>query len=257
MTSSGSVLAIRAMSEDSEGRSGTIARASDLAGFMASSRRSRRNPPLRVLASGPWHLKQCVDRMGRTSRRKSTGSPASDSAAKPMGADKVSPVARTRTRWRRMGIGEGWGVKPRQTMPGMRTGTSRALGLQPEGAGWVDGDCGKKRPVAFATGQGSRLQTRLRQTAGFLKTNQGRPTVIDQVRMEGRRPKRSPTKAGLEWDWSLASVSPHGAGDPSSNRLPMVMGCAWLTGTISDEEIYYAILLRCQLDFGLSGNTSV
>lgn len=61
----------------------------------------------------------------------------------------------------------------------------------------------KKRPVAFATGQGSRLQTRLRQTAGFLKTNQGRPTVTDQVRMEGRRPKRVTAQSRVWGRWVL------------------------------------------------------
>src|SRR6186997_2107107 len=38
----------------------------DLAGAMAPSRKSRRRPLLRDLSSGPWHLKQLCERMGRT-----------------------------------------------------------------------------------------------------------------------------------------------------------------------------------------------
>src|SRR6478752_544964 len=38
----------------------------DLAGAMAASRRSKRRPLLRALSSGPWHLKQLCERMGRT-----------------------------------------------------------------------------------------------------------------------------------------------------------------------------------------------
>src|SRR4051794_22354743 len=57
----------------------------------ASSRRSRRSLPLRAPSSGPWHLKQKSDRIGRTSRWKSTAASAREQAS-----DAEITAARTR-----------------------------------------------------------------------------------------------------------------------------------------------------------------
>ena len=70
MNSSGSSDFTRLISSLSSGLPGTITLA------MAPSRVSRRNFALRAAASNPWQAKQLSERMGRTSRLKSTGSSA-------------------------------------------------------------------------------------------------------------------------------------------------------------------------------------
>jgi hypothetical protein len=51
--------------------------APDFAGFSASSLRSSLRLDFRVLASNPWHWKQCSESSGRTSRLKRISSAAS------------------------------------------------------------------------------------------------------------------------------------------------------------------------------------
>jgi len=71
MTSSGSREWIRTTSSLDWGFPGTKAIAPDLAAWMAESRTSRCKLPFRARSSGPWHLKQCWERMGRTAVLKS------------------------------------------------------------------------------------------------------------------------------------------------------------------------------------------
>src|SRR5205085_4433102 len=71
MTSSGSLLVMRSISLLFEGFPGTMARSPDLAGLKASSFRSKRSLALRSWPSGPWHLKQFSEKIGRISRLKS------------------------------------------------------------------------------------------------------------------------------------------------------------------------------------------
>src|SRR5437870_3746615 len=52
------------------GSPGTIGMSPDLAGLKGSSLRSNRSLALRPWSSGPWHLKQLSERMGRISRLK-------------------------------------------------------------------------------------------------------------------------------------------------------------------------------------------
>ena len=54
----------------------------------AASRSSSRSLALRVLASGPWQVKQCVARIGRTSRLKSGAS----SAMLPIARSSKAPI---------------------------------------------------------------------------------------------------------------------------------------------------------------------
>src|SRR5262249_12801689 len=64
-----------------DGLPGTTAKRPDSTRFSASSRTSRRRPALRSRASGPWHLKQLLERTGRTSRLYSTRPPGGAAAA--------------------------------------------------------------------------------------------------------------------------------------------------------------------------------
>ena len=57
---------IRLTSSLSSGLPGTMGMAPEAAGFTASLRTSRRSLAFRALSSGPWHLKQCRARIGRT-----------------------------------------------------------------------------------------------------------------------------------------------------------------------------------------------
>ena len=70
--SSASSAKIRRTSSLSSGLPGTIGRSPELAGFFAASSSSSRSFALRPFSSGPWHLKQCRDRIGRTWSLKST-----------------------------------------------------------------------------------------------------------------------------------------------------------------------------------------
>ena len=60
----------------SSGLPGTIGTAPEAAGFTASSRTSSRSFAFRALSSGPWHLKQCRARIGRTWLVKRSGAGA-------------------------------------------------------------------------------------------------------------------------------------------------------------------------------------
>ena len=87
ITSPGSVLRTRTINSLLSGWPGTSVVA-------APSRVSRRRSAFRSFSSGAWHVKQLFDRMGRTSRLKSTG-----------WADATPVVmARTATRVRRVGM---------------------------------------------------------------------------------------------------------------------------------------------------------
>jgi hypothetical protein len=72
ITSSGFREKTRRMSSLWAGLPETMGISPDLRGLTASSRRSSRSFALRALSSGPWHWKQLRERMGRTSRWKST-----------------------------------------------------------------------------------------------------------------------------------------------------------------------------------------
>src|SRR5262249_13728574 len=69
---SSSLLVMRSMSLLLVRSPGTMAKSPDLAALKASSLRSNRSLALRSFSSGPWHLKQLSERMGRISRLKST-----------------------------------------------------------------------------------------------------------------------------------------------------------------------------------------
>src|SRR5437868_13067825 len=75
MISSGSLLVICSMSLLLAGSPGTMANSPDLAGLRASSLRSNRRRALRSFSSGPWHLKQFSEKIGRMSRLKSITGP--------------------------------------------------------------------------------------------------------------------------------------------------------------------------------------
>src|SRR5262249_61449603 len=68
ITKSGLVELMRRTSWLVSGFPGTTARRPESAGLSASSRTSSRNPAWRSLGSGPWHLKQLLERVGRMSR---------------------------------------------------------------------------------------------------------------------------------------------------------------------------------------------
>src|SRR5438552_16660220 len=90
MTSSGSLLVIRSTILLLAVSPGTIGTSPDLAGLKASSFRSKRNLAFRSLSSGPWHLKQFSERIGRISRLKSMeGVAAGLVAARPEKTTKV------------------------------------------------------------------------------------------------------------------------------------------------------------------------
>src|SRR6185436_6510428 len=75
ISSSGSLLVMRSISLLLLRSLGTIATSPDLAGLKASSLRSKRSLALRSFSSGPWHLKQLSERIGRISRLNSMGWP--------------------------------------------------------------------------------------------------------------------------------------------------------------------------------------
>src|SRR5262249_32716109 len=66
MISSGSREKIRVMISLSSGFPGVIGTAPDRRGRVASLRTSSRKRAFRAPGSGPWHLKQCLARIGRT-----------------------------------------------------------------------------------------------------------------------------------------------------------------------------------------------
>ena len=77
MISSGSVALMRAMTALRFRSPGTMAVSPLLSGLVAPANSSSRSPALRpLLASGPWQPKQRSERIGRTSRLKSTRSAA-------------------------------------------------------------------------------------------------------------------------------------------------------------------------------------
>src|SRR5215471_12209720 len=76
---------------------GTMAGRPDSARLRASSRLSRRKPAWRCLASGPWHLKQLLDRMGRMSRLYSTVCSLA-AAARPVGISQQTAASETSDR---------------------------------------------------------------------------------------------------------------------------------------------------------------
>lgn len=127
MTSSGSSEKLRVMASLASGLEGTMARAPLFAGARAAVRTSSRSLPLRPSSSGPWHLKQWLERMGRTSLAKSGA-----------GSAAVAAAAETRKRARRGGMGitgeTEWGAGSLR----------RAMGGQPVkvgfGGGGFEGD---------------------------------------------------------------------------------------------------------------------
>ena len=80
---SGSWLVIRFQSSLDASCLGEMARSPDSTREVAPSVVSSRNPACCFSASGPWHLKQFDDRIGLTSRLKSTGESADDTPIMP------------------------------------------------------------------------------------------------------------------------------------------------------------------------------
>ena len=94
ITSSLSVEKMRVTSSLSSASPGTIAGSPDFAGFNASSRISSRSFALRALSSGPWHLKQLFERIGRTSRLKSGGVFAAAAGSLNVSVNRMAMVSR-------------------------------------------------------------------------------------------------------------------------------------------------------------------
>src|SRR5690606_30994476 len=98
------ILAIKALSDRLPG---TIGLAPESASPNALDLTTRRNPPERLLASGPWQAKHLSERIGRISWAKSAGTPATngdETKAKPLNKSSLAPISRQYHRGPRIGI---------------------------------------------------------------------------------------------------------------------------------------------------------
>ena len=100
VSSSSAIRAIRALES---GSPGTIAVSPLFSGLIAVARWSSRRPLARLASSEPWQAKQFLDRIGRTSRLKSTGRevagfvPGGSTAEVVLGASAKKPPSKSDT----------------------------------------------------------------------------------------------------------------------------------------------------------------